>query len=78
MSLLHLQRTTLYLHTHTISSSTTSIFPSGESKDILPSMKEGHRHMHWGMYFSTKAAYMMEEGGADVVQMPKQSEKTAA
>lgn len=41
-------------------------------------MKEGHRHMHWGMYFSTKAAYMMEEGGADVVQMPKQSEKTAA
>lgn len=30
------------------------------------------------MYFSTKAAYMMEEGGADVVQMPKQSEKAAA
>jgi len=30
------------------------------------------------MYFGTKAAYMMEEGGADVVQMPKQSEKTAA
>lgn len=30
------------------------------------------------MDFTTKAAYMMEEGGADVVQMPKQSEKTAA